>query len=145
MKLKYALIDNLGRGRAKRRQPLKLIISLLLAGMLLACGAQKVPLEPAHIYHREQPVEIELTNYSFEPNHLVVLGNQSPVVLLLRNTAGVMHNFTLMAPDRSILLSQDVKPKATTTVDAGLLNSGNYAFYCFLHQYRGMEGMLMID
>ena len=145
MKLKYALIDNLGRGRVKRRQPLKLIIFLLLAGMLLACGVHRVPLEPTHVFHRERPIEIELTNYSFKPNHLVVLGNQSPVVLLLRNTNGVVHNFTLMAPDRSILLSEDVKPKATITVDSGFLNSGNYAFYCFHHQYRGMEGMLMID
>ena len=56
-----------------------------------------------------------------------------------------MHNFNLMAPDRSILLSEDVKPKMTITVDTGFLNSGNYAFYCFLHQYRGMEGMRMID
>jgi plastocyanin len=56
-----------------------------------------------------------------------------------------MRNFNLMAPDRSILLSEDVKPKMTITVDTGFLNSGNYAFYCFLHQYRGMEGMLMID
>jgi hypothetical protein len=145
MKLECALIDNLGRGRVKRRQPLKLIIFLLLAGVLLACGAQRVPLGPAHLVHRDQPVEIELTNYSFKPDHLVVLRNQSPVLLLLKNTAGVMHNFTLMAPDRSILLSEDVKPKATNTVDAGPLSSGNYAFYCFHHQYRGMEGMLMID
>lgn len=126
-------------------RPPRLTIFLLLTGVFLACGAQKVPLGPAHLFHREQPVEIALANYSFKPNHLVVLGNQSPVFLLLRNTAGVAHNFTLMAPDRGILLSEDVKPKATITVNAGLLNSGNYAFYCFLHQYRGMEGMLMID
>ena len=123
----------------------KLTIFFLLASMFLGCGAQRGPLGPAHLFHRGQPVEIEFTNYSFKPNHLVILGNQSPVQLLLKNTAGVAHNFTLMAPDRSILLNQDVKPKATTTVDAGLLNSGNYAFYCFLHQYQGMEGMLMID
>ena len=126
-------------------RPLRLTIFFLLASMFLGCGAQRVPLGSAHLVNREQLVEIELTNYSFKPNHLVVLGNQSPVVLLLRNTNGVVHNFTLMARDRSILLSEDVKPKATITVDSGFLNSGNYAFYCFHHQYRGMEGMLMID
>ena len=145
MKLKYALIDNLGRGRVKGRQPLKLIVFLLLAGMLLACGAQKVSLGPAHLFQRDQPVEIELTNYSFKPNHLVVLGNESPVRFLLKNTDGVVHNFTLMAPGRNIILSEDVKPRAAITVDTGFLKSGNYAFYCFHHQYRGMEGMLMID
>ena len=124
---------------------IKLTMVLLLTGIFLACGVRKVPLEPAHIYHREQPVEIELKNYSFEPNHLVVLGNQSPVRLLLKNTAGVVHNFTLMAPDRMILVSEDVKPRTSITVDVGPLKSDNYAFYCSLHQYRGMEGMLMID
>ena len=54
MKLKYALIDNLGRGGVKGRQPLKLIVFLLLAGMLLACGAQKVSLGPAHLFQRDQ-------------------------------------------------------------------------------------------
>ena len=145
MKLKYVLIDHLGRGRVKRRRALILIIFLPLAGMCLACGVDRVPLEPAHLFHRERPIEVELTNYSFNPNHFVVLGDQSPVLLLLRNTDDVMHNFILMAPDRSILLSEDVKPKMTITVDTGFLNSGNYAFYCFFHQHRGMEGMLMVD
>ena len=145
MKLKSVLIDHLGRGRVKRRRALILIIFLPLAGMILACGVPRIPLEPAHVFHRERPIEIELTNYSFNPNHLVVLGNQSPVLLLLGNTDDVAHNFTLMAPDRSIILSEDVKPKAAITVDSGFLNSGNYAFYCFFHQHRGMEGMLMVD
>jgi len=139
----YALIDNLGRGRVRRRQPLKLIIFLLLAGMLLACGVRGFP-RPAHLFQRDQPVEIELTNYSFKPNHLVVLGNESPVRFLLKNTDGVVHNFTLMAPGRNIILSEDVKPRVAITVDTEFLKSGNYAFYCFHHQYRGMEGMLMM-
>lgn len=145
MKLKDVPINNLNRRRVNMSRPLKLTIFLLVTAIFLACGAQKVPLGPAHLYHREQPVEIELTNYSFKPDHLVVLGNQSPVLLLLKNTTGVMHNFTLMAPDRNIILSEDVKPNAAITVDTGFLKSGNYAFYCFHHQYRGMDGMLMID
>ena len=145
MKLKDVSINNLSKWRVTVGRTLKLTIFLLLAGMCLACGVDRVPLEPAHLFHREQPIEVELTNYSFNPNHFVVLGDQSPVLLLLRNTDDVMHNFTLMAPDRSILLSEDVKPKTTITVDTGFLNSGNYAFYCFFHQHRGMEGMLMVD
>ncbi len=145
MKLKYALIDNIGRRRVNRRRSLNLILSLILAGMLLGCGVQRGPLEPAHVVHRERPVEIELRNYAFNPNHVVVLGNDSPVVIRLSNGDDVMHNFTLMAQDRKILLSEDVKPKTTITLDSGPLRSGNYAFYCFFHQHRGMEGMLMID
>ena len=120
-------------------------VFLLVSGMFLAGCGHRVPLKPAHVFQRKQPVEIELTNYSFNPNHFVVLGDQSPVLLLLKNTDAVAHNFTLMAPDRSILLSEDVKPKTTIRVDTGFLNSGNYAFYCFFHQHRGMEGMLMVD
>ena len=145
MKLKDVSINNLSKWRVTVGRTLKLTIFLLLAGMCLACGVDRVPLEPAHLFHREQPIEVELTNYSFNPNHFVVLGDQSPVLLLLKNTDAVAHNFTLMAPDRSILLSEDVKPKTTIRVDTGFLNSGNYAFYCFFHQHRGMEGMLMID
>ena len=145
MKLKDVSINNLSKWRVTVGRTLKLTIFLLLAGMCLACGVDRVPLEPAHLFHRERPIEVELTNYSFNPNHFVVLGDQSPVLLLLKNTDAVAHNFTLMAPDRSILLSEDVKPKTTIRVDTGFLNSGNYAFYCFFHQHRGMEGMLMVD
>jgi len=86
-----------------------------------------------------------MENFSFKPNHLAVLRNQSPIILHLKNTDGISHNFTLMAPDRNIILSQDLKPKESTTVDIGFLNSENYVFYCFFHQHWGMEGMLMLD
>ena len=115
---------------------------VLLATLLISCTPR---IGPAYIYHRDEPIEIELENLSFKPNHFVILKNQSPIMLLLRNADDVRHNFTLMAPDRAILLSKDLEPKEPATVNLGFLDPGNYTFYCLLHRHRGMEGMLMVD
>ncbi len=117
---------------------------LLLSAVLLASCAPRVG--PAYIFHRDQPVEIELKDSSFCPNHFVVLKNQSPIVLLLRNTDEVRHNFTLMSPDRAFILSKDLEPKESVSVSLESLKpENNYVFYCFFHRHRGMEGMLMVD
>jgi plastocyanin len=117
----------------------------LLLTIFLASCAPRVHLGVVYLFHPSEPIEIEMENFSFKPNHLAVLRNQSPIILHLKNTDGISHNFTLMAPDRNIILSQDLKPKESTTVDIGFLNSENYVFYCFFHQQRGMEGMLMLN
>ena len=115
---------------------------LWVATFLVSCAPR---VGPAYIYHRDGPIEIELKNLSFKPNHFVVLKNQSPIMLLLINADDVRHNFTLMAPDRAIILSKDLEPEEPATVSIGFLNSDNYVFYCSFHQHRGMEGMLMVD
>jgi len=117
---------------------------LLLTGFLASC-APRVHQGPAYIFYHGDSIEIEMENFSFRPNHLAVLKNQSPVILHLKNTDGISHNFTLIAPDRNIILSQDLKPEESPTVNIGFLNPENYVFYCFFHQHRGMEGMLMVD
>jgi len=116
----------------------------LLLTVFLASCAPRVHLAPVYIFYHGEPIEIEMENFSFKPNHLAVLKNQSPIILHLKNTDGISHNFTLMAPDRNIILSQDLKPKESATVNIGFLSPENYVFYCFLHQHRGMEGMLMV-
>ena len=117
---------------------------LLLSSVFLASCAPRVG--PAYIFHRDHPIEIELKDFSFRPNHFVVLKDQSPIVLLLRNTDVVRHNFTLMSPDRALILSKDLQPKESIPVGLESLNpETNYVFYCFFHQHRGMEGMLMVD
>jgi plastocyanin len=118
---------------------------LLLIGLFLAGCTPRANLGPTYIFHRGEPIEMELKNFSFTPNHLVVRGNQSFVILLLKNSDDIPHNFTLMSTDRNIILSQDVKPKESSTVTIGFPNPENYTVYCALHHHRGMEGMLMID
>lgn len=117
---------------------------LLLSTVFLASCAPRVG--PAYIFHRDHPIEIELKDFSFRPNHFVVLKDQSPIVLLLRNTDVVRHNFTLMSPDRALILSKDLQPKESIPVGLEFLNpENNYVFYCFFHQHRRMEGMLMVN
>ena len=62
MILKDVSIDRLSRRRVNMSRPLLLTIFLLLAGMLPACDVHRVPLEPTHLFHRERPIEIELTS-----------------------------------------------------------------------------------
>lgn len=119
-------------------------LSLILMMLILTGCCPQVHLQPAHIFSPGQPIEIELKDFSFKPNHLVVLKNQSPVILL-KNTDEILHNFTLLAPDRNIIFSKDLKPEESVTVSVGFLRSDNYIFYCFFHHHRGMEGMLMVD
>jgi plastocyanin len=123
---------------------ISVFLFLLLAVFLAGC-APRFRLSPAYIVYQGEPVEIEMENFSFKPNHLSVLRNQSPIILHLKNRDGISHNFTLMAPDGDIISSQDLESKESVTVDLGFLNSENYVFYCFFHQYRGMKGMLMVD
>ncbi len=121
------------------------IISFLLFTLFLIGCAPRTRRVPIYIFYQGEPVEIEMSNFFFKPNHLAVLKNQSPIILHLKNLDGMLHNFTLMAPDRNIILSQDLKPKESAIADIGLPDAGNYVFYCFLHRHRGMEGMLMVD
>ncbi len=128
-------------GGAAMKMPTLLVVLFV---MLLASCAPRVG--PAYIYHRDRPIEIELKDFSFRPDHFVVLKNQSPIILLLKNTDDRSHNFTLQAPDRSLILSRDLEPNVSATVSMESLRSGNnYLFYCSFHRHRGMEGMLMVD
>ena len=129
-------------------RPFKLTVFVILAGMFLACGTHRSPLGPAHLFSRgDQPIEIEAKSYSFSPNHLVVLPSASPRILRLTNSSDTWHNFTLVDPQGKTVLTRNLDPKESVTISADFLTSGNYVFYCdqFLHRYRGMEGMLMID
>jgi plastocyanin len=111
--------------------------------------APRVPLGPAHlIYQEEHTVDIELKNYSFQPNHLVILDSKSRIVTVrLINTSGTKHNFTLIDEKKKPLVTVDLIPKGKTSITIGSFSPGNYTFYCnrFFHRSLGMEGMLMAD
>jgi uncharacterized cupredoxin-like copper-binding protein len=110
--------------------------------------APRVTLGPAHLIYPEiRPIEIELRSFSFRPDHIAVLENQSPLTFNLKNTSPIKHNFTLIDNHRNVSMTIDIGPKKSITVVLKPLNPGNYSFYCnrFLHRLRGMEGMLMVD
>lgn len=117
---------------------------LLISALFLTSCAPRVGLP--NIFHRAQPVEIELKNFSIVPNRFVVLENKFPVVLHLRNTGGARHDFSLKSPDGALILSKELLPKESGTVRIESLKPGNnYVFYCAFHRYWEMEGMLMVD
>jgi plastocyanin len=125
---------------------MKISVTLFLLLAIFSAGcAPQARLSRAYIFYPGEPVEIEMEGFSFKPNHLAVLKDQSPIILHLKNRDGISHNFTLMAPDRDIILSQDLEPRGSVTVNLGFPNPENYVFYCFFHQYRGMKGMLMVN
>ncbi len=106
-----------------------------------------MPPGPVYLaYPENRPIEIELRNFSFNPNHIAAFQNDSPLTFRLTNTADIPHNFTLENNPQNILLSIDLGPREFHTVNVKSLDPGNYTFYCnkFLHRSGGMEGMLMV-
>lgn len=121
---------------------------LLLVLMILGNCAPQRTLGPAYLIGPEtRSIEIELRSFSFELNHIAILNNSSPFTFLLKNTAQIKHNFTLIDSYKNILMNIDVMPNESTTATIKSRDSGNYTFYCnrFLHRFSGMEGMLMVD
>jgi uncharacterized cupredoxin-like copper-binding protein len=99
------------------------------------------------LYPKVEPIEIELQSFSFYPNHIAILKDQSPFIFRLKNTAQTKHNFTLIDRKKDILISVDLLANESKTVTIDPLESGNYTFYCnrLLHRRSGgMEGMLMV-
>lgn len=118
-----------------------------MATVILWNCTPRATLGPAYlIYQEDRPIEIELRSFSFRPDHIAVLKNQSPLTFHLKNPELVIHNFTLIDNHGNVSMSTDIGPKKSITVTLKPLNPGNYIFYCnrFLHRFRGMEGMLMI-
>jgi len=137
--------------KARKMELYVRIFNLLLTVLAMLFAGHCAPrpaLGPVRMFYPEiRPIEIELRSFSFQPNHLVILRNQSPFSFRLTNTANTWHNFTLLDPDRNIILKKDVKPNESITFTIESLDSENYTFYCsqFLHRFLGMEGMLMVD
>lgn len=123
-------------------------IVLIMATVILWNCAPRVTLGPVHLIYPEiRPIEIELKSFSFQPNHIALLENRSPYTFRLTNTANTWHNFTLIDPQKKVLLKKDLKSKESIAFDIESLDPGNYTFYCnrCLHRFLGMEGMLMVD
>jgi uncharacterized cupredoxin-like copper-binding protein len=122
------------------------VVLILIALLILSNCAPRVIPGPVYLYPKVEPVDVELKSFSFQPNHIAILKNQSPFTFRLKNTAQIKHNFTLIDSHKNILISVDLMPNESTTVTIEPLEPGNYRFYCnrFLHRRGGMEGMFMV-
>ena len=122
------------------------VVLILVALLVLSnCAPRAIP-GPVYFYPKVEPVDIELKSFSFYPNHIAILKDQSPFIFRLRNTAQIKHNFTLTDSRKKIVMNVDLMPDESTTVTIEPLAIGNYTFYCnrFLHRRAGMEGMFMV-
>ncbi len=126
---------------------MRALVVILTVLMILPSCANRIVFGPVYFYPKVEPIEIELRNFSFYPDHIAILKEQSPFTFRLKNTSEVKHNFTLVDSNKNILISIDVMPNKSTMVTIGPPDSGNYTFYCnrFLHRFFGMEGMFMVD
>lgn len=125
-----------------------IVVIILMATLILSNCTPRVIPGPAYLYPKVEPIEIELRNFSFYPNHIAILKSESvsPFMFRLNNSAQIKHNFTLMDARKNILINVDVMPNESTTININPLEPGHHAFYCnrFLHRSAGMEGMLMV-
>ena len=123
-----------------------ILVIVLMAMLILSNCAPRVIPGPVYLYPKVEPIDIELKSFSFYPNHIAILRDQSPFIFRLKNTAQIKHNFTLIDRRKNILINVDLMPDESTIVTNEPLEPGNYTFYCnrFLHRGAGMEGMLMV-
>jgi uncharacterized cupredoxin-like copper-binding protein len=122
------------------------VVIVLMAMLILSNCAPRIIPGPVYLYPKVEPVDIELKSFSFYPNHIATLRDQSPFTFRLKNTAQIKHNFTLIDRRKNILVNVDLMPDESTIITNEPLEPGNYTFYCnrFLHRRGGMEGMLMV-
>jgi len=121
---------------------------LILAITVLGSCAPRTVFGPARlIYQKDRPIEIELDSYLFRPNHIAIIGDQSPLTFHLTNTASIRHNFTLIDSPKRVLITKDLEPGKSITFTIESLPPGNYVFCCnrFLHRQGGMKGMIMVN
>ena len=135
--------EAVGFGKGERQ-----IILLVLSAIVILQGCTPwAGLGPVYLYPKVEPINIELRSFSFYPNHIAVIKNDSPFTFRLKNTSQIKHNFTLMDDHKNILINIDIIQNESTPVTIESLDSGNYTFYCnqFLHRFLGMEGMFMVN
>lgn len=125
---------------------MRLLVLILLTQLVFLGCAPRAALGPVFLYPKVEPIQIELRDFLFQPNHIAILKDEFPFTFRLKTTAQIKHNFTLIDPHKNILISVDVMLNKSTTVTIDSVNSGDYTFYCnrFLHRFLGMEGMLMV-
>lgn len=143
---KNLVLLNLNKREKTKGEHMRVVIIILMAMWVLSnCRPRAIP-GPVYLYTKVEPIDIELKSFSFQPNHIAILKDQSPFTFRLKNTAQIKHNFTLIDSQKNILINLDLMPEESKMVTIEPLEPGNYTFYCnrFLHRSAGMEGMFMV-
>jgi plastocyanin len=93
----------------------------------------------------EKVIQMKASSFDFDPN--VIKAHQGDrLTLVIQNTAGTTHNFTVKNPAGEILVSKDLPEEETVQVEVPLAQVGEYPFYCVkpLHATFGMKGSIVV-
>jgi len=120
----------------------------LLPGLaLLALAAGCAPKTASFQVPAGEPgVAIEASSFEFTPN-LIRTPAGMPLLLKVKNTAGMQHNLTILDLDGKTLASVDLPAGQVTDIQLPTLKTGNYPFYCDkpLHTSLGMKGEIRAE
>jgi plastocyanin len=93
----------------------------------------------------QKVIRMKASSFDFDPNVIKAnLGDR--LTLVIQNTAGTTHNFTVKNPAGKILVSKDLPEEKTVQVEVPLAQVGEYPFYCDkpLHATFGMKGSIVV-
>lgn len=113
--------------------------------VLGACaGGQEKPQEVS-AKAGERKIAMTASSFKFEPSAIRVKGT-GPLVMEVKNVAGIEHNVTVKGPAGKVLKSADLPANSTTKVDLTLSEKGTYEFYCdkTMHTTLGMKGVIEV-
>lgn len=124
---------------------------LSLSVSYLALGQESKPYQATVSQDGIQRVSIQLDNYYFKPDHIIVQANK-PVELTLQSLSGLTpHNISLDHPEAGINLDKDISHGKTVTVKFTPTKAGSYEFFCDKklplmksHKKKGMIGTLEV-
>lgn len=133
--------------------PLRRMLPLVIGG---AVAAAPLAPAPAPDWDQAQRVDIELSNFAFTPNRLMLHGGR-PYRLHLTNKGSGGHNFSAPAFFKAATIApEDVQLIEEGAIELGkgesrdvrlIPASGHYKLKCthFLHSGFGMKGRILVE
>jgi plastocyanin len=118
----------------------------VLLVLLSGCGGSKKTVNVAATPDNRVTVEMEASNFSFDPGRIVARKGDT-LVLHVTNVAKEKHNITVKDPSGKIIKDADLPSGQTVTVEVPLTTAGVYPFYCSIdfHAGLGMKGRIEVQ
>jgi plastocyanin domain-containing protein len=97
-----------------------------------------------------QRIEIKVTSYSFDPEHIIVEVNKPVEFILKSHSKIVPHNIAMDYPEAGLEIDQDISPGKEVKITFTPKKLGTFEFYCNKkglfgsHKKKGMKGILEV-
>jgi uncharacterized cupredoxin-like copper-binding protein len=120
---------------------------VLTATCLTVLAAGCAPKKAAYqVLPGETGVAVEASSFEFKPN-LIHARAGEPLLLKVKNVAGMEHNLTVLDPQGKSLANVDLPAGQTTEIRLPPLAAGTYPLHCDkpLHPSFGMKGEIKVD